>query len=112
MGRGKRGRPRGAALRRKRAFEASGRLSNILVEPWNHSSDTVNSAAKQVWKIGRRHRIGVPSSIRVWMCRGCHNLLRPGVTARIRIRDGCRYTTCLNCGKLTKRGPGFKHGVK
>ena len=47
-----------------------------------------------------------------WMCRSCHNLLRPGVTARVRIRNGCRYTTCLNCGKIAKRGPNFKHGVR
>jgi len=112
MGRGKRGRPRGAALRRKRAFEASDRLSEVLNEPWNHSTGTVFSASKQVWEIGKRHRIGLPPRIRVWMCRSCHNLLRPGVTARVRIRNGCRYTTCLNCGKIAKRGPNFKHEVR
>ena len=52
MARRKRGRPRGAALRRKRAVHASEQLSEILVRPWDHSTRTVDAASTQMWNIG------------------------------------------------------------
>ena len=67
MGRGKRGRPRAAALRRQRASAASERLSKILERPWSHSDQTVNEAASQLWSMGRRHRIGLPPNQRIYL---------------------------------------------
>ena len=112
MARHKRGRPRGAALRRKRAAKASERLSEILIQPWNHTSETVNSATAQMWNIGTRHRIGLHNQSRVWICRQCKILLRPGLTARVRIRQGVRITTCLQCNHVTRRGPNFVRGAQ
>ncbi|MDG1525295.1 MAG: hypothetical protein P8Q90_04430 [Candidatus Thalassarchaeaceae archaeon] len=111
MGRGKRGKPRAAATRRRRAVTASERLSTILENPWSYSDSTVDAAASQMWRIGRRHRIGLLPKHRIWICRGCKSPLRPGVTARIRIRQGCRITTCNNCGRISRRGPDFPHEV-
>ena len=102
MARGKRRRPRAAALRRQRAEEASNRLSEILTQPWNHSEHSVDAAASQMWEIGIRHRIGLHPKNRVWICRGCQAPLRPGVTARIRIRRGRRITTCNQSQRLLK----------
>ena len=112
MSRRKRGRPRGAALRRKRAELASEHLSGILGRPWNHSTRTVDAASTQMWNIGTRHRIGLHNQTRVWVCRQCKILLRPGVTARVRIRQGVRITTCLQCNHVTRRGPNFVRGDK
>jgi RNase P subunit RPR2 len=111
MARGKRGRPRAAALRRQRASAASERLSKILEKPWSHSEQTVNQAASQLWSIGRRHRIGLPSNQRIWICRGCKAPLRPGVTARVRIRQRRRITSCNSCGRISRRGPDFPREV-
>ena len=112
MARQKRGRPRGAALRRKRAVQASEQLSKILDQPWKHSPETVDSAATQMWDIGTRHRIGLHNHSRPWICRRCKTLLRPGITARVRIRQGVRITTCLRCNHVARRGPNFIHGAK
>ncbi len=111
MARGKRGRVRAPALRRQRALQASEQLASILQNPWSHSDSTVDDAAIQSWQIGRRHRIGLNSKVRVWICRGCQSPLRPGVTARIRIRRGRRITTCNQCGRISRRGPDFPHEV-
>jgi len=111
MARGKRRRPRAAALRRQRAEEASNQLSEILVQPWKHSDRSVDAAASQMWKIGNRHRIGLHSKNRIWICRGCKSPLRPGVTATVRIRQAMRITTCRRCGRISRRGPDFPHEV-
>ncbi len=112
MARRKRGRPRGAALRRERAGKASEQLSKILQEPWKNNSETVDSASSQMWEIGSRHRIGLHSNHRVWICRNCKSLLRPGVSARVRIRQGVRITTCQRCGKISRKGPNFVREAK
>jgi len=111
MGRGKRGRVRAADLRRQRATQASEHLSGILEKPWSHDDSTVTAAARQMWLIGRRHRIGLHPNHRIWVCRGCKALLRPGISARIRIRHGCRITTCQRCGRISRRGPDFPREV-
>ncbi|HIF04619.1 MAG TPA: hypothetical protein EYQ80_04265 [Candidatus Poseidoniales archaeon] len=113
MSRGKRrGRPRAAAQRRDRALRASNQLADILQTPWLHEGRAVDSAALQMWRIGRRHRIGLHPSQRIWICRGCHGPLRPGLSARVRIRAGRRITTCLRCNRVSRRGPEFPHEVK
>ena len=112
MARGRRGRPRAAELRRKRATAASNRLSEILESPWTYDDSIVDEAAKQMWLIGRRHRIGLQPNHRIWICRGCKSPLRPGITAQIRIRHGCRITTCKRCGRISRRGPNFPREVK
>ncbi len=109
---GRRGRVRGAAQRRLRAETASERLATILHTPWIHQEATVDAAADQMWRIGRRHRIGLSAAHRIWICRGCHAALRPGITARVRIRDGRRITTCLRCQRVSRRGPDFPREVE
>ena len=111
MARGRRGRPRAAELRRNRATEASKRLSKILEKPWAYPDSVVDEAAKQMWSVGRRHRIGLHPHQRVWICRGCQGPLRPGITAQIRIRHGSRITTCKRCGRISRRGPNFQREV-
>ena len=103
----KRRRARDASLRRKRASMAQSQLTDILNQPWRHSSQKVDAAAHQLWAISRRHQLSLPNEVRVWICRTCHGLLRPGITARVRVRGGRRFTTCLSCGRISRRGPDF-----
>jgi ribonuclease P protein subunit RPR2 len=54
------------------------------------------------WRIKTRYQLrATPLDARV--CRGCFAFLQPGVTARVRIRDGRRVTTCLACGRVRRK---------
>ena len=101
--RNKRGRPRSAKQRRARAKRASEQLATILSTPWNYTDSTVNAAALDMWRLGQRHQIGLHNSQKVWICRSCKAPLRPGISARIRIRNRDKITTCLNCGRVYRR---------
>lgn len=58
--------------------------------------------AALVWRLKTRYQLGAtPEAARV--CRACHAFLRPGVTARVRLRHGRRCTTCLRCGATRRR---------
>jgi ribonuclease P protein subunit RPR2 len=103
----KRRRALSASMRRERASKAQVRLTRVLNQPWRHSSEKVDAAAQQLWAVSRRHQLGLPEDVRIWICRGCHGLLRPGISARVRVRGGRRFTTCLSCGRISRRGPDF-----
>lgn len=106
-----RGRPRSGKLRRDRAMRASDQLATILSSPWNHSDSIVDAAALDMWRLGRRHQIGIQNSQKFWICRSCQNPLRPGISARIRIRRRHRITTCLHCGRVYRKGTTSEEGV-
>ena len=106
----KRGRPRSPKQRRARAIEASNQLAAILSTPWNHEGSMVNSAAVDMWRLGRRHQIGLHATQKNWICRSCQSPLRPGISARVRIRNQSRITTCLRCGRVYRKSTS-KRGV-
>ncbi len=90
------------AGRKEKALRARESLFVLLKSPRGRPVEMVDSAAKQMWKLGTRHRIGLHPELRHWICRGCHRLLRPGLNATVRTRRGMRLTTCLDCGKLRR----------
>jgi len=53
--------------------------------------------------VGMRHRVRIPSDLRMWLCKGCHSFLIPGKSARVRLRKGYIMTTCLKCGMQMRR---------
>ncbi|MBT4059700.1 MAG: hypothetical protein HOE69_05260 [Euryarchaeota archaeon] len=110
MARGRRGQARNAKRRRSRAIATRSHLETVLKEPWKHSNKTVNSAAKDILKLSQRHRLGLPNGRRSWVCRSCETALRPGVNARVRVRQGVWRITCLDCGIMIRRGPNFPKG--
>ena len=55
-------------------------------------------------RIGERHRISLPRRFRRFSCDDCDAYLRPGATARVRLRSGHVSIRCLGCG-ATKRYP-------
>ena len=106
-----RGRPRSPQQRRARAIEASNQLAGILSAPWNHHDSMVNAAAIDMWRLGRRHQIGIHQAQKNWICRSCQSLLRPGISARVRIRNRTRITTCLRCGRVYKKSNSYNEVV-
>ena len=55
-------------------------------------------------RIGERNRISLPRRFRRFSCDDCDAYLRPGATARVRLRAGHVSIRCLACG-ATKRYP-------
>ena len=90
------------AKRKESAIAARDQLYSILKSPKGRPSEMIQSSAKQMWKLGTRHRIGLHPEVRHWICRNCHSLLRPGINANVRIKQGLRLTTCLECGRLRR----------
>ena len=103
--RNRRGRPRSSTKRRERALEASKQLSKILASPWEYSNQLAQAAAMDLWRLSRRHQIGIPGGDRTKVCRTCQSSLRPGVTSRVRIRSGQKITTCLQCNRVYRKTP-------
>ena len=94
--------------RRESAFEAQTHLCSIISDVSMPMIARTN-AAKHLVRTSSRNRLPLPVSQRHWICRGCTNLLIPGTSAKVRIRQGMRITTCLNCGKIRRYGGGPKY---
>lgn len=54
-------------------------------------------------KIGMRYRVRIPPDLKIAICKGCHSLLIPGKSARVRLRGDYITTTCLKCGMMMRR---------
>ncbi|HIA39620.1 MAG TPA: hypothetical protein EYN46_05290 [Candidatus Poseidoniales archaeon] len=96
--------------RREIAESAQGYLAGIIAEREDSDPEFIDTVARQMWKIGLRHRIGLPPAHKHWVCRGCRVLVRPSFNARVRIRGGIRITTCLQCGYIRRFGNGAGSG--
>ena len=101
------GRAKTKRLRHENALEAQDHLASVIVDV-SMPMIARRNAAKHLVKTSTRNRLPLPIAQRHWICRGCTTLLVPGVTARVRIRDGQRTTTCLECGRIRRLGGGPK----
>jgi ribonuclease P protein subunit RPR2 len=90
-----------AHQRKQRAIAAQSRLGTILAQPQLFEDILIKSVSRDIWRLSTRHQLGLPSEIKHWICRHCNTLIRPGVSARIRIRNGIRIITC-ECGKVRR----------
>jgi ribonuclease P protein subunit RPR2 len=55
-------------------------------------------------KIGMKYRVRIPKELKMRMCRNCYSYLIFGRNARVRLRGDRMSVTCLNCGKVMRRG--------
>ena len=94
---------RNDSKRKARASEAIDHLSSILNAPESNEDESLNSAARDILRIGKRHGIRPESMTSRLICRGCSSALIPGRTSRIRIRSGTLIVTCNNCGRISRR---------
>jgi len=106
----RRGRGRNAKARKARAITSRNHLENLLKEPWGKPELSVNSAAKDIMNLSKKHRLGLPDGRRSWICRTCKLALRPGVNASVRVRGKIWRITCLSCGGTNRRGPSYHRG--
>ncbi len=102
-------RQRNNSSRRKKAHLAQEQLVKISLQDSPHTDEFKHALGKQIWHLGTRHRIGLPSEVKHWICRGCKTLFSPASNARVRIRNGVRVTTCLNCGETRRFGGGERN---
>ena len=103
----KRGRAKAKGQRRENALEAQRYLSSVISDV-SIPMIARKNAAKHLVKTSSRNRLPLPVSHKHWICRGCSELLIPGKTSRVRIRDGQRIITCLPCGRVRRFGGGPK----
>ena len=104
--------------RSNRAMAKSQRIGKAKLAQEHLSSVMLNTsipmiarrnAAKHLVKTSSRNRLPIPRQTRHIICKGCKELLIPGVSSRVRIRGGQKITTCLNCGEIRRFGGGPKH---
>ena len=93
--------------RRENALSAQSHLSSVMSDV-SMPMVARRNAAKHLVKTSSRNRLPLPIAQRHWICRGCKSILIPGESARIRIRNGQRITTCLECNRVRRFGGGPK----
>ena len=91
-------RSRDRRTRLNRADQAISHLENIIIDS-SLDIDIRNSAAEDIFRTCMRHNRTIPESVKSLICRGCKGILIPGKTARVRIRNRIRITTCLTCSR-------------
>ena len=76
----KRARSKAKSQRRINALEAQQHLSSVISDV-SMPMIARKNAAKHLVKTSSRNRLPLPAQRRHWICRGCTELLIPGVTA-------------------------------
>ncbi|MBT6971684.1 MAG: hypothetical protein HOA04_01110 [Euryarchaeota archaeon] len=86
--------------RRANATASREYLFEIITNKGTTSPRLQNTAVKQMWNIGKRHRIGLHPLIKSEICRTCKIHLLP--QSKVRIRNGKRIITCCQCGRIKR----------
>ena len=81
----------------KKAEESIQHLSELILQS---DKEISNLAARDLLRVSKRHGVRAESHVRDLICRSCNTVLRPGENARVRIQDGIRRITCLDCGRI------------
>ena len=81
------------------------RLMKLALDP-----DTPIKFADRYVYLARRfsmkYKVPIPRRYKIFICRGCKRVLKPGVTAVFRVRARPRkhlYVRCLRCGRVYRR---------
>lgn len=53
-------------------------------------------------KIGMKYNVPLPSEHKRRVCKNCYSYLYPGVTCRVRLREGKMITVCNRCGTVNR----------
>ena len=67
-----------------------------------HDSKILDTAAKQILAIGKKHGKRPTREIKKMICRSCKKSLLPGQTSRIRATSKVIFRTCLRCGRVNR----------
>jgi len=85
------------AARRGNAQIALDFLSSIFKNNNVSNQIILDSAARSILRIGRRHGVRPEANVSRKICRKCESALIPGRTTRIRISHGFILNTCNGC---------------
>lgn len=66
-------------------------------------TDWARRAVDLARRVAMRYQTGLPTHLRDQVCPGCKGPLVPGRTARVRVEQGKKSTTCLECGTVRRR---------
>ncbi len=67
-----------------------------------HNLKILDTAAKQILAIGKKHGKRPTREIKKMICRSCKKSLLPGQTSRIRATSKVIFRTCLRCGRVNR----------
>jgi ribonuclease P protein subunit RPR2 len=57
-------------------------------------------------KFSMKYKVRIPREYKIYICKGCKGVLKPGVTAVFRLRSRPKksvYVKCLRCGHVYRR---------
>ena len=86
--------------RRKNAQKAVSQLSSIILNYNNNDLEIIDSAARQLISLGKKHGVRAKPNVTKLICRDCKKSLIPAKTARIRIKSGHITTSCTRCNRV------------
>jgi ribonuclease P protein subunit RPR2 len=100
----------GRAVRRRKdshktrdlAIQRMERLFMLATEAHKIHPERSNRYVQIACRISTRTRIRMPRQLKRLFCKHCGSFLSPS-GARVRLREGVLTTTCLACGKQTRR---------
>jgi ribonuclease P protein subunit RPR2 len=88
---------------RDMAAERMVRLFDLAEESFDNDPGLSKRYVFLARRIGMRHRVRLPPHLKRKVCKGCGTYLVPGASCRVRIRGSRVITTCLECGKSSRR---------
>lgn len=101
MGRCKTARDTGT--RQRRAKEAIEYLAEVFDSSASSDTSLAKNSSRDLSRVMKRHSVKRPQNLREKSCRGCGIPLVFGRNARVRIDAGMLLTTCIECGKVSRK---------
>lgn len=87
---------------REIAQERIERLFQLAAQEQNKHPERSDRYVQLAWQISTRMRVRMPRHLKMLFCKGCRCYL-PAWGSRVRLREKVLITTCLRCGRQTRR---------
>lgn len=81
------------------------RMFKFAMEAVKTDPALANRYVEIALRISMRTRVRIPRDLKRMVCRDCGALLLPGITSRVRVRQGRQphvSVTCLSCGRVKR----------
>lgn len=92
------------AQRVANAKETQNSLIHLLEITKDKNSVIAHSSARTILSVSRKHRLSLPNSAKLLLCRKCAIPFSHGKNVRTRIKYGKKIVTCLNCNHIRRYG--------
>ena len=107
MGRG-RNRSKSKIDKKMNAKFSLDKLLLIIKHPEQHDDRLIRSASSHYVKISRRNRMPLNAEAKLLICKKCAAPRLYGSNTRVRISNGQKIITCLECADIRRLGGGPK----